>query len=372
MKNEYYSLTKILERDSHYNVIISERSDGKTYAVLHYALKLYFKTGEQLAIVRRWSEDFIGATSMRTCYNSLECNGDGENAISELSGGYFTKIVYYAGMYYLAYDDGDGNVIRSDKIVAYAFALNTMEHSKSAAFPHVTTILFDEFMSRDKYLADEFVLFQNTLSTIIRKRDNVKIFMCANTVNKYGCPYFNEMGLTHVKNMKIGDIDVYQYGENGKLRVAVEFSGGHNKKGKPSDVYFAFNNPRLQMITGQGNVWEMNIYPHCPVEYAPKDVLFVFIVIFDGETIQGNVIVKDGLRFIFFHRKTTPIKDEDRDLIYSPDYDARPNHRRNIFIRQFPVEDKIAELFRSHKVFYADNEVGEIIRNYLEWCRSNK
>ena len=58
----------------------------------------------------------------------------------------------------------------------YAFALSELEHDKSTAYPNVTTVLFDEFLSRKSYLPDEFVLFMNTLSTIIRERDNVKIY----------------------------------------------------------------------------------------------------------------------------------------------------------------------------------------------------
>ena len=33
-----------------------------------------------------------------------------------------------------------------------------------------------------------------------------------------------------------------------------------------------------------------------------------------------------------------------------------------------PVEKHIAEYYKSDKVFYQDNEVGEIVRNYLLWC----
>ena len=43
------------------------------------------------------------------------------------------------------------------------------------------------------------LFFMNVLSTIIRDRENIKIFMLGNTVNKY-CPYFDEMGLTFHKS----------------------------------------------------------------------------------------------------------------------------------------------------------------------------
>lgn len=369
-KNKFYSLKNILTKEAHYNVIFGERSNGKTYAVLEYALKKYFETGEQLAIIRRMEEDFVGAQSMRTCYDSLSNNGEGKNVIKEMSNGLFSGVIYYAGRYYLArWNEDEEKDERTDKCVALAFAISASEHYKSGSFPNITTVLFDEFMTRQRYLVNEFVLFQNLLSTIIRRRNNVTIFMCANTVNKYACPYFTEMGLHRTKQMKQGEIDVYSYGDS-PLRVAVEFSDSPSKS-KPSDVYFAFNNPRLQMITGQGNVWEMDIYPHCPIKYAPKDILFTFFIVYDTEILQCEIVSKDSIKFLFIHRKSTPLKDEDNDLIYSQEYDPRPNHRRNVLSRSYMVERKIAELFKNEKVFYQDNEVGEIMRNYLAWCRSH-
>ena len=58
MKQKFYNLKNILTKDAQYNIIFGERSNGKTYAVEKYAIERYAKTGEQLAIVRRWDEDF--------------------------------------------------------------------------------------------------------------------------------------------------------------------------------------------------------------------------------------------------------------------------------------------------------------------------
>lgn len=367
-KQKYYSLKNILEKNAQYSVIFGERSNGKTYAVLEYALDRFLETGEQIAIVRRWDEDFVGVNSARSCFDSLEKNGDGENVIRKKSKGKYSGVIYYAGRFYMTTEDGDGRTIRTEDCIALAFAVSAWEHYKSGSFPKIKTILFDEFMTRGRYLINEFILFQNLLSTIIRQRDDIKIFMCANTVNKFGCPYFNEMGLTRVKEMKRGEIDVYNYG-NSLLRVAVEFSDSPSKS-KPSDVYFAFDNPRLQMITGKGNVWEMDIYPHCPMKYKPKDVMFTFFISYDRELLQAEVVSLESIVFLFIHRKTTPIQDEDNDLIYSTEYDARPNHRRNILKAKYKVEGKISELFKTGKVFYQDNEIGEIVRNYLNWCKT--
>lgn len=366
-KIKYYTLDRIKEKDARYNVIFGERSNGKTTAVLIEGVKRWKATGEEMAIIRRYDEDFIGANSARTCFNSLICDGFGRNQISDLTDGEFDGVEYYGGRYYFTVPDAknEGKSKRTSTVIAYAFSLTSCEHYKSAAFPNITTILFDEFMTRKWYLNDEFVLFQNVLSTIIRTRNNVKIYMCANTVNKYGCPYFTEMGLYRIKQMKQGDIDVYTYGDSG-LVVAVQWSDGISKT-KPSDVYFAFNNPRLKMITGGS--WEMDIYPHCPRKYAPKDVIYTYFISYEGQLLQCEIIRLDDATFTYIHRKTTPLKDDNRDLIYSTAYDPRPNHRRRVTAPTTPLELKIAQFYREERVYYQDNDVGEIVRNYLNWCR---
>ncbi len=219
-------------------------------------------------------------------------------------------------------------------------------------------------MTRQFYLQNEFVLFTNVLSTIIRHRNDVKIFMLANTVNKY-CPYFKEMGLKHITEMSPGDIDVYTYGTS-DLRIAVEYCKP-SEKGKASDVYFTFDNPALQMITG--GAWEIDMYPHLPRKYKRKDVLYNFYIIFDDNCLDCELIQLPDCSFIYVHEKTTPIKDEANSLIYSDQYDPRPNFIRNIRKPKNSLTRHIAEYFATDKVFYQDNEVGEIVRNYLMYCK---
>ena len=362
VKQKYYSLDKILTHNALYNVIIGERSNGKTFACLLYGLKNYVKTGKQMAYIRRWQDDFTGKRGA-TMFDAIVHAG----LLERITEGRWTNVYFWSGRWYLSCVDGDGKRVTDETPFCYAFALTQMEHDKSTSYPNVTTVIFDEFLTRQTYLPDEFILFQNVLSTIIRGRNDVKIFMLGNTVNKWS-PYFSEMGLTHIKDMEIGSIDVYTYGESG-LTVAVEFTGS-NKQSKASDVYFAFDNPRLNMITGTGNIWEMAIYPHCPVKYTPADVLYNYFIIWDGEVLHCEVVRTKYSFFTFIHRKTTPIQDDNKDLIYSVEYDSRPNHRRKITASADRLDRLLYSHFQTDRVYYQDNEVGEIVRNYLKWCRS--
>lgn len=363
---QFYSLEPILKCNAQYNIIFGERSNGKTYATLKYGLDQWSKDGSQLAIIRRWQEDFKGKRGANL-FNALVMNGE----ISKATNGDWDSVYYYSNRWFFSkYDDEKKRKIISDEPFAFAFALSNMEHDKSVSYPKIKTILFDEFITRSLYLADEFVTFTNVISTIVRYRDDVKIFMLGNTVSK-SCPYFKEMGLTHIDYIKQGTITEYKYGKKGKLKVAVEYADSPNgDKGKPSDVYFAFDNPKLKMITG--GAWEIDIYPHCPTKYKPKDVKFSFYINFEIYTLQGDVIDVDGNPFIFIHRKTTPIKNEERSLIFQCEYDYRKNYVRNFLKPYYKVHKKIAMLFKNDSVYYQDNEVGEIVRNYIQWCMTEK
>lgn len=360
MKTKYYSLKNILQKNATYSIIFGERSNGKTYAVLHYILEKYVNQHEQGAIIRRWQDDFIGKRG-QVMFDGLVSSG----AVAKITNGEWTSVFYYASKWYLCKYDEEHKRIVDETPFAYGFSITSMEHDKSTAYPNVTTICFDEFLTRKAYLPDEFVLFMNVCSTIIRDRNNVKIFMLGNTVNKY-CPYFSEMGLKHVKDMKQGTIDVYTYGDS-TLTVAVEYCSSNNKDGKASDSYFAFDNPKLNMITG--GTWELDIYPHCPTKFKPKDIVFIFFIQFNDELLQCELVYVDESSFIYIHQKTTPLRDSNYDLIFTSEYDHRFNIRRKITKPITNIEKRIYNYFVSDKVFYQDNEVGEIVRNYLIWCK---
>jgi len=361
-KSLFYTLTEILKIKATYNLIFGERSNGKTFSVLELIIERYCKTGKQGALLRRFREDFTGKRGQDLFLPLIAAN------IIEKYTDEWNDVYYYASKWYLCrYEENEkGERIRisDSKPFMYAFAISSWEHDKGTRYPDITTVLFDEFITRGGYLRDEFVLFMNTLSTIIGMRDDVQIFMCGNTVNKY-CPYFSEMGLRHVTKMQQGDIDVYEIPSAGTV-IAVEYCATQFKKGKPSNKYFAFDNKKLQMITH--GKWEIDIYPHCPVKYTPKDVQFIYFILFQDAVLQCEVVSVENNYFTYIHEKTTPLQNEDRDLIFSTKYDPRPNWRRKITRPILDIEKKVARFYAEDKIYYQDNEVGEIVRNYLMWC----
>lgn len=358
----YYNPSDLLNKNATYSMVFGERSNGKTYAFLKYILNDYIKHGYQGALIRRWKEDYRGKRGQQM-FEALN------PVITQLTKGQYTQTYYYSGKWFLATrDETTDSVVSASEPFCYGFALSDVEHDKSTSYPRVRTIFFDEFLTRQYYLPDEFVTFMNVISTIVRQRDDVRVIMAGNTVNQY-CPYFTEMGLVHAKDMKKGSIDVYTYGDS-KLKVAIEYADSISENGKPSDVYFAFNNPKLEMITG--GAWELAMYPHLPLKYTHNQIQFIFFLEFNQQLLQCEVIQVHSGVFLYVHRKSTPLQDTNKDLVFTMEDDEKPMHIRNMLHSTLPITKKIAWFFKNSKVFYQDNEVGEVMRNYLVVCERDK
>lgn len=363
-KSGFVDPLPLILKQTLYIIIFGQRSNGKTFAALLCCLIRFFLYGELFCVIRRWDEDFKPKSTGRL-FGAFKKY----HLIEYLSNGEWTHIVCKSKMFYLARFEENGDETLSQEPIAFAFALTQMEHDKGGTYPeNITTIVFDEFLTRGMYLPGEMTLFENVISTVLRDDGEAKIFMLGNTVSTY-CPYFREMGLRHIKDMEIGDVQEYQ-GTRADCTIIVFYSDGL-PNGKKTDKYFAFDNPSLKMIT-EGR-FETAVYPHLPAEYGSADVAFSFFVLFDDNMLRGDIIVlDDGSEFIFFTPKTTELKYPDEDLIYSDLNDARPNWRRRITRPVTKTERAIYALFRSEKVFYLDNECGEVMRTYIQWCESEK
>ena len=286
---EFYRLDRLFQKAPidkfYYYLIIGERSNGKSFAVQELALKNYLEKGEQMAFIRRWDIDW--KNNYLKVWDGFINNIYYGNILEKMSKGKWNSIFYSSGQWYLQrlskkeyFDEARNRLVKVGDVeerdkdpFGACFSLNLEEHRKGTQLPKITTILFDEFITRRAYLngGDEITIFFALLSTIVRRENKARIFMCANTITKE-CPYFYEFGLRRVKDMRQGQIDIYEYGDS-DLKLAIEYCDTEksSKTKKASNVYFAFDNPKLKsrMITDGG--WEVSLYPHMPLdEILPK------------------------------------------------------------------------------------------------------
>lgn len=382
---QYYKLDKILEQDAIYNIIVGERSNGKTYACLMYALEQWFKERKQFALIRRYAEAFKAGKG-QAYFESIIFNGE----LRRLSEAYSTEhtyvgIRYKQYQYFMVYEDivydKKGNpsrkLFQEQEPIGYAYYLTNMENDKGTTHPAISTIIFDEFMTRNRYLPNEFVIFANMVSTIVRRRSDAKIFLCGNSVSFY-CPYFEEMGLKHVKSQEQGTIAIYRHKAN---KIAVEYTASTSES-KESDVYFAFDNPKLEMITS--GAWELDVYPHLTSKIRPSDIVLSTVIRFNDDLLGFDVVKSEfGTPYGYIYWRS-PNLSLSSSLLFSnviSDSDItnplvvnnliNACHLNGCYRNVSIVAKLLYDLWINKRVFVSNNECGEVFRCYLDWCKIN-
>lgn len=342
-------------------MIIGQRSNGKTYAWADDLLDRRITDGTTTGAYIRRNDIDITPKNLSELFKV--------HNIEEKSGGIWNDTDYRNRAFTLVRRNLQTGEIeeRDTSPFCYTAALSNWESRKGVDHGAIQTICFDEFMTRDLYLRDEFVKFMNVLSSFIRDRDGTEIFMLANTVNKY-CPYFKEMGLTHVEEMLPGTIQTYQLGE-GDTTVAVEMCG-ESVNTRKVKKYFAFDNPHLNMITT--GAWEISLYPHCPIETSKYDIVKRFYVFFNNKMIAGDIIKNDKYLFILWHPHYNNYVIKEDDIAYLEQNDGLMTHCK--YISDCPTEAHklIKNLITTEREFYSDNETGEIIRNWKLNCAGTR
>ena len=370
---KFFDVRTVIEKasDAQIYMFIGERSNGKTYSALSYALDNYVKDGGRFAYVRRLSES-IKQKYMRELFNGNIASGDLNAHFKQLG---FDGITFYSGCFFPSVRNEKGKPERIPEPCGYTFSINTWETSKGASFPDVTTIIFDEFLTRQYYLPNEPALFENLVSSIVRQRDNVKIIMLANTVS-WTAPYFTEWGLNHVREMEQGTYDEYKTGD-GRRKIIVCYT--EHVGAKASDVFFNYDNPRSRMITS--GVWETAMYPKIPDNlegWERGEPCYMQSIdgwsakLFPAQTPDGMevLLIYDNGREIM-HTEPPYIDNRYKDrIVYTDFFYPCANCRMALTKHNDDYSKFIAKCLKQGRVFYANNTVGENIRNYLKFSTS--
>lgn len=373
---KYYSLEEILKHDSQYYIIFGQRSNGKSYAVDKYVLDNYFNKGEEFVIVKRYNDELkrtIAETMLTPLYDYV-----------------FEEYGYYIRFFqgkWLASDDKDLPLSKWNTI-GYAQTLNSVDKFKGSQYPNVTTIVFEEFMStKGDYLVDEVNIFMNVVSTIVRKRTNVKVFLLGNTISKYS-PYSDSLGI-RLDKIKQGQIIDKAVEYNGTItKFTIERTKNvqviDNEKMNEKISYTNFGKKNSKMI----NFGEFEISGEYPIirngihflesekflkdfdkklRFKKENKTDIFIE-FNGE-IYNIYINKDTKDYIVGIKiMKDKIGDKKNRIILNPSKDYR-NSIVVYNIRTFTLNksvnkllDIIVNAFQNNMIVYENEEVGEDIK----------
>lgn len=363
--NPHYSSERIRKLRAVFNIVIGKRSNGKTFDWKTDLLNGYALDRRYRGVYIRRKDTEVLPKNIAPLFELPEYDaitGEPVPQISDIFNGEFNSYEYKNRAFTLVLrDEETGEVVKRDtQPFCFTCALATWENRKGVDVGEVRSICFDEFMTREPYLRDEFVKFMNVLSSFIRDRDTATIWMLANTVNKY-CPYFEEMGLTQVDTMEPGTIQLYRMGAEGQTTIAVEMCAS-DEGSKKVEKYFAFDNPQLEMITSGS--WEIALYPHCPCEMTKEDIVHRFYILFNNKVIAGDIMQDDDYLFILYHYHKPNREFTKDDILYLPANDGYMNHCKHISDTPTEVHKLIYHLIKTEREFYASNEVGEVVRNW--------
>ena len=251
----YINIPSLYTLNADVYIVFGERSAGKTYSVFKGLFDDYNATGAQFVYMRT-REDYL-------------IRGRAWGAVANIKP-YVEKTLwkeeanlnYYSGVYRKQELGRNGKWVYSPCV--YSSSIASWMKYKGNGYDAVKTIFFDEFiedidtttiipLSRSEFLKG----YSQQLSTIVRRRKDVKIVACANSINPKSplFDYYNidarklEQGKVYVFNRKLDD-------DNLKICVLYTEPPKHAHVSKHLAVYESQTTDMT--ITG---AWQENIYP---------------------------------------------------------------------------------------------------------------
>lgn len=247
----------LFELNADVYLIFGMRSFGKSYGILSRCLKQWIDTKESFVMMRTIDDDIMQTKARKYIAGVAGRFAEWTDYEKELT-------VY--GSDFIARSIGENKTIVREK-VGSVMSLSGWLKYKGNNYDDVTTIIFEEFLERRPKLTDEAFLegYLNNLSTVIRLRQNVKVFCLANTVKKKS-PLFDYYHID-LKRIKKGQPALFTE-ENG-LRVCVYWTPDVKLENDSSKHYTVSSTKQAKMITG--GEWETEDYATTWLNYKWSD-----------------------------------------------------------------------------------------------------
>lgn len=383
MKNIYYSSNDIDSRGAHFNIIIGERSNGKSYDIKHKKgirkylfgeeryiadyitkkdiIKENIKAGTRFFLLRRSREE-IRVDLVEAYFSDVDVMGITDNKYNCIT-------MYKRALYLSKYDTETGKTTRGEKI-GYVGALSVEQNYAGAEYLDVTDIIFEEFISRSGYLGgvNECSKLMNFYCTIDRKRGTTKMWLLGNTISKI-CPYFDEWELrdiiTHQKQGTIEEKWLFTgtFDDDGNeiwVKVAIEYCRDSGRS--------SFTIGKHKEMLNKGS-WQVDPQPHLSKSYNCYKMMFrmiffyksfKFIVeyLFDKET-------KDSCWYVY------PYKGEIKNniIVFSDQIRESRYWQRDIYnplIKNKQIVD-LLKTFKENRIFYASDSCGTDFKQAIDF-----
>lgn len=179
----YYDGSKLLSYNAPVNIVIGERSEGKTYYFKRRGIRNYLRDGSTWVYCRRYDEVLKSMLDKRPFFGDIIANDEFPGIELKVEGR--TMRLRREGS-------------KDWETFGYFTALSRAQSYKGTTDPTCSMLVYDEFINELKvppYLPNEPNILMNYWETLDRREDRVKIVMLANAADLVN-PFFLSWGIT--------------------------------------------------------------------------------------------------------------------------------------------------------------------------------
>ena len=345
----YYSLKKILRHNADINIIYSTRSNGKSFAVLQNAVEDFLNGVGGFAYVRR-KNDEIKKSEVDKYFRDANFL----KWLEERTEKKYNCIFYKAGDLFICRKEK--NVIDKDSVTlcGAAFALQSAESVKSLHFEFCYNIIYEEAITRKRYLDNEPSELEHLISTI-QRNGAARLWLIGNTVSRV-CPFFNYWGLPHIRTLKAGTITDYKAsfkdadGNTHEVFIAVEYAentADHSKSIAAGKSRGAINN----------NEWEHDEHPKLFFKLEESEVLYTCFYEHMAFVFKMQILFYNDAPYLYVYPYTRDglRLSKNRD-IFTERFETEPNRWNRCVL---PQHELMRKLIRDNKLIFSDDLSGD-------------
>lgn len=372
----HYNIDELDKKGALINILLGERSNGKSYQVKHKKgilkylndsvnyytnnkkeiIKENIKKGSKFMLVRRLVEE-IKSSNIEPYFADID--------VYTLTNEKYNCITLYRNKLWLSFYNSETGKTQRFEHIGYVIALSVEQNFAGGSFLDVTDIIFEEFISRTIYLKDEPNKLMNLYSTVDRKRGKVRLWLCGNTITKV-CPYFLDWELDEIlRDMKQGDIkekylSTGNYdGENEILiKLAIEYC---KSSGRSS---FAIGTHKNMLNTG---AWQSDPQPKLEKSIKKYKIIFKIGFYYKNFKFIGMYLLYNHNTCWFIY----PYKKEfkKRMIVFSDIIKESIYWQRDIYNPSIGNEriKKILSTFKENKIFYANDITGTDFKQVIDF-----
>lgn len=336
MNNVFYDAQGILSYKRLNNIVMGIRGHGKTDNITKRSIETGLKTKKiSCAILVRYKEDIVNIKDSWWLVCADRCFPEWTF--------HTTRRIVYAS-----------NGIETFPIAEF-IAISEYIRVKKVPRPYVKWIFFDEFLNEDMdYLPNEVDKFLSVCDSIIRNREDVKVFLVSNTISMIN-PYFDYFNIKTIPTQRFTKCD---------HDCILEFTDSEDfaKYRKETKFGSSIQDTRYGQFAVEGK-FMLDDTTNVIKDFPRGKNYQLFNLVLNGMNICVNFI--NNLYYFSFSKDFTR-------LLYTPYVNDAKQFGAIFCGKNFKYFKQIMKAFMNDEVMYQDLRIKNEIIEFVRFLMGNK